>query len=72
MPNLKLSDFDYYLPQERIAQSPANPRDSARLLTLNRHSGQIEDKIFRDIADMLADNDVLVVNETKVINARLR
>ena len=69
---LKLSDFDYHLPEERIAQSPAEPRDSARLLTLCRQSGQIKDKIFRDIADMLGDNDVLVVNETKVINARLK
>ena len=69
---LKLSDFDYHLPEERIAQSPAEPRDSAKLLTLCRHSGQIEDKVFRDIADMLTYNDVLVVNETKVINARLK
>lgn len=53
MPSLKLSDFDYHLPQERVAQHPAEPRDSARLLTLCRQSGQIEDKVFRDIADML-------------------
>jgi len=71
MSTLKLSDFDYHLPPERIAQKPAEPRDSARLLTLNRHSGQIGDKIFRDIADMLTADDILVVNETKVINARL-
>ena len=69
---LKLSDFDYHLPEERIAQSPAEPRDSARLLRLCRQSGQIEDRVFRDIADMLTDNDILVVNETKVINARLK
>ena len=69
---MQLSDFDYHLPQELIAQTPAEPRDSARLLTLCRQSGQLHDMIFRDIADMLTENDVLVVNESKVINARLK
>jgi S-adenosylmethionine:tRNA ribosyltransferase-isomerase len=69
---MQLSNFDYHLPTALIAQTPAEPRDSAKLLCLNRQSGQIEDKIFRDIASMLWENDVLVVNETKVINARLR
>lgn len=69
---MKLSDFDYVLPNERIAQSPAQPRDSAKLLCLQRQTGQIEDKVFRDIADMLWKDDVLVVNETTVINARLK
>lgn len=69
---MKLSDFDYHLPPERIAQRPAEPRDSAKLLTLCRQSGQMDDKVFHDIADMLTPNDVLVVNETKVINARLK
>lgn len=72
MTSLQLSDFDYHLPPERIAQTPAEPRDSAKLLTLCRQSGQIHDKIFCDIVDMLTDNDILVVNETKVINARLK
>ena len=68
---MQLSDFDYHLPQERIAQTPAEPRDSARLLCLNKNSWEIQDKIFSDITDMLSENDVLVVNETRVIKARL-
>ena len=72
MTSLKLSDFDYHLPQERIAQSPIEPRDSSKLLTLCRQSGQMYDKIFHDITDVLSDHDVLVINETKVINARLK
>jgi S-adenosylmethionine:tRNA ribosyltransferase-isomerase len=67
-----LTDFDYHLPESHIAQTPAEPRDSANLLCLNRQSGQIDDKVFSDIADMLTSNDVLVVNETRVINARLK
>lgn len=69
---MKLSQFDYHLPPELIAQTPSEPRDSAKLLCLSRQNGQIEDKIFRDITEMLTENDVLVVNETKVINARLK
>jgi S-adenosylmethionine:tRNA ribosyltransferase-isomerase len=67
-----LTDFDYHLPDNLIAQTPVEPRDSSKLLCLNRHTGQIDDKIFVDIADMLTSNDVLVVNETRVINARLK
>ncbi len=67
-----LTDFDYHLPQELIAQSPAEPRDSARLLHFKKTSEVLEDKIFSDIADMLWKNDVLVVNETRVIKARLK
>ena len=67
----KKSDFYYDLPEERIAQTPAEPRDSSRLLVYDRESKQIEDKIFRDIADYLHDGDVLVVNNTKVIPARM-
>lgn len=69
---MKLSDFDYHLPPERIAQTPAEPRDTSKLLILQKNSGKLQDAIFRDIAQMLGDNDVLVVNETKVINARLK
>lgn len=69
---MKLSNFDYHLPPELIAQTPAEPRDSSKLLCLERHSGHIQDKVFRDIVDMLWDNDVLVVNQTRVINARLK
>ena len=67
----KKSDFYYDLPEERIAQTPAEPRDSSHLLVYDRCSKQIEDKTFRDIADYLKAGDVLVVNNTKVIPARM-
>ncbi len=67
----KKSDFYYDLPEERIAQTPAEPRDSSRLLVYHKDEKVIEDKIFRDIADYLQEGDVLVVNNTKVIPARM-
>ena len=67
----KKSDFYYDLPEERIAQTPVEPRDSSRLLVYHRQTKQIEDKIFRDIEDYLQAGDVLVVNNTKVIPARM-
>ncbi len=67
----KKSDFYYELPEERIAQTPAEPRDSSRLLVYHRESKQIEDKIFRDVVDYLQAGDVLVINNTKVIPARM-
>ena len=66
----KKSDFYYDLPEEQIAQTPANPRDSSKLLVYHREDKRIEDKIFRDIADYLQAGDLLVVNNTKVIPAR--
>ncbi len=67
----KKSDFYYDLPEERIAQTPAEPRDSSRLLVYDRNTKTIEDKIFRDITEYLQKGDVLVVNNTKVIPARM-
>jgi S-adenosylmethionine:tRNA ribosyltransferase-isomerase len=67
----KKSDFYYDLPEERIAQTPAEPRDSSRLLVYDRKTKKIEDKIFRDITEYLQKGDVLVVNNTKVIPARM-
>ena len=67
----KKSDFYYDLPEERIAQTPAEPRDSSRLLVYDRKTKKIEDKIFRDITEYLQEGDVLVVNNTKVIPARM-
>ena len=67
----KKSDFYYELPEERIAQTPATPRDSSRLLVYDRKAKTIEDKIFRDITDYLRKGDLLVVNNTKVIPARV-
>lgn len=68
---MNTSDFNYYLPQELIAQSPIEPRDSSRLLVYDRKTKKVEHRIFRDIADYLTDNDVLVINNTRVIPARI-
>ncbi|MBQ6395014.1 MAG: S-adenosylmethionine:tRNA ribosyltransferase-isomerase, partial [Atopobiaceae bacterium] len=65
-------DFDYDLPEGFIAQEPAEPRDSCKLLVLNRTTGAIEHRIFREIGDYLEPGDLLVVNETRVLPARLR
>ena len=69
---MKTSDFDYQLPEELIAQTPLEKRDHSKLLILDKDNGQIEDKYFYDIASLLWENDVLVLNKTKVINARLK
>jgi len=68
---VKTSEFDYNLPDEFIAQAPAEPRDSCKLLILNRSDSSIEHKIFSDIIDYLNPHDLLVVNKTRVISARL-
>jgi S-adenosylmethionine:tRNA ribosyltransferase-isomerase len=68
---LKTSDFDYDLPVELIAQTPAEPRDSSRLLVLDRQTGQINHTVFREIGHYLNPGDLLVLNETRVIPARL-
>lgn len=68
---MKTSDFDYDLPSEFIAQAPAEPRDSSRLLVLDRHTGEIEHRIFRQIGGFLHSGDLLVINRTRVIPARL-
>ncbi|HEX2908049.1 MAG TPA: S-adenosylmethionine:tRNA ribosyltransferase-isomerase, partial [Phototrophicaceae bacterium] len=69
---MNLSDFDYDLPETFIAQEPAEPRDSSRLMLLNRQTGTIEHRHFHDILAYLQPNDVLVVNNTRVIPARLQ
>jgi len=69
---MRLADFDYTLPRDRIAQSPAVPRDSARLLVLSRANGAIAHRAFRDLPDALRPGDVLVLNNTRVLPARLR
>ena len=68
---MKLSDFDYNLPPELIAQTPIEPRDHSRLLKLNKTTWKISEDKFYSILDELWENDVLVLNKTKVINARL-
>ena len=68
---MKVSDFNYNLPEELIAQHPYDKRDEARLLVLDRKTEKIEHKIFRDVIDYLEPGDCLVINNTKVIPARL-
>jgi len=68
---MKTSDFYYDLPQELIAQEPLKDRSSSRLLVLHKDSGEIEHKIFRDITEYLKKGDCLVINDTKVLPARL-
>lgn len=70
-PSLMLHDFDYDLPESFIAQTPIEPRDASRLLVLDRHSGAVEHRVFRDIIDFINPGDVLVINTTRVIPARL-
>ena len=68
---MKVSDFNYYLPKELIAQHPTEKRDESRLMVLHRDTKEIEDKTFKDIIDYLEPGDCLVRNNTKVIPARL-
>lgn len=68
---MDVKDFDYYLPEELIAQDPLEDRASSRLLVLDKNTGDVEHKIFKDIIDYLRPGDCLVLNDTKVIPARL-
>ena len=68
---MKVSDFNYNLPKELIAQHPLKDRDESRLMVLNREAQTIEHKIFKDVIDYLNPGDCLVINNTKVIPARL-
>lgn len=68
---MKLADFDYNLPEELIAQHPVEPRDSSRLMVVERESGALEHRFFRDLTTYLRPGDALVLNETRVMPARL-
>lgn len=68
---MKLSDFNYDLPPELIAQTPIEPRDESRLLCCNRQTGELTHKHFRDIVDFFEPGDCLVLNDSRVIPARL-
>ncbi len=68
---MKTTDFDYHLPEERIAQTPVEPRHASRLLVLNRQKAALEHKTFWEIADYLRPGDLLVINQTRVIPARV-
>ena len=68
---MKVSDFDFYLPEELIAQHPLEKRDTSRLMVLDKETGKIEHKVFKDIIDYLNEGDTLVLNNTRVMPARL-
>ena len=68
---MKITDFDYNLPEELIAQKPADKRDSSRLLVVHRDSGKFEHKHFYDIINYLNPGDWMVLNNSKVLPARL-
>jgi len=68
---MKLKDFSYHLPEELIAQHPSAQRDASRLLVLNKNNGKITDNFFPGLPDFLMPGDVLVINDSKVIPARL-
>ena len=68
---MKTDDFDFYLPENLIAQTPLERRDSSRLLILDKETGEITHKHFTDIIDYLDKDDILVLNDTKVMPARL-
>ena len=68
---MKTTDFDYYLPESCIAQTPLEPRDSSRLLVLNRQTEKLEHRIFNEIGEYLYPGDLLVLNQTRVIPARI-
>ena len=68
---MKTADFDYYLPEELIAQTPLKDRASSKLLVLDREAKTVEDHIFSDLIDFLNPGDALVLNETKVLPARI-
>lgn len=68
---MDLKEFDYYLPEELIAQHPLERRDMSRLMVLDRESGEINHKLFKDVVDYFSEGDCLVLNNTRVIPARL-
>lgn len=68
---MKTSDFYYDLPEELIAQTPIEPRNASRLMLLNKKTGEVEHKIFKDLTDYLEPGDCLILNDTRVIPARI-
>ena len=69
--SLPISDFDFEYPEELVASAPAQPRDSSRLLVMDRAAGRLEHAVFRDIPRFLRPGDCLVLNRTKVLPCRL-
>jgi S-adenosylmethionine:tRNA ribosyltransferase-isomerase len=69
---MRSDELDYSLPPELIAQRAAEPRDNARLLVLDRSAGEVKHRVFRDLPELLADGDLIVVNDTRVLPVRVR
>ena len=69
--SVRTDDFDYELPEELIAQEPIEKRDESRLMVLDKETGEITHSVFHDITDYLQEGDVLVLNDTKVLPARI-
>mgnify|MGYP001088448676 CR=1 FL=1 len=68
---MRTADFDYDLPTEYIAQTPLEPRDASRLLVLDRKTGEVQHRLFHQVGEFFHPGDLLVINQTKVIPARL-
>ena len=68
---MKLSHFSYVLPEELLAKRPAQNRDESRLMVVHRETGKIEHKMFKDLIDYFDDQDVMILNNTKVFPARM-
>ena len=68
---MRIDEFDYELPKELIAQNPAEKRDFSRLMAVNMDTGEVEHKRFYDVLDYLSKDDILVLNNSKVIPARI-
>ena len=68
---MNIDEFDYNLPKELIAQTPIENRSDSKLLVMDRNTGAIEDKVFKDITSYFKSGDVLVLNDTKVLPARI-
>ncbi|MDU1773158.1 MAG: S-adenosylmethionine:tRNA ribosyltransferase-isomerase, partial [Dialister micraerophilus] len=68
---MKLENFNYELPESLIAQEPVEPRDSCKLMVLDKETGHLSHHVFTDILDEIKENDLIVFNNTKVIPARL-
>ena len=68
---MKTSDFYYELPEELIAQTPVEPRDSSRMLVMNKQTGELEHKHFYNIIDFLNEGDCLILNDSRVLPARI-
>ena len=70
--SVKTDDFDYYLPEELIAQTPLEKRDDSKLMILDKKTGEIKHEVFSNIINYLNEDDILVLNDTKVLPARIK